>query len=66
MVDQLYLILAIILLRVTQDPVTQAADVPEGGMTLVSQLLQPQHGPIPAVCEGCLQQLEDLQAGRRL
>ncbi|TNN81358.1 hypothetical protein EYF80_008414 [Liparis tanakae] len=43
-----------------QNPVTQAADVPEGGVALVSQLLQSQHGPVPTVCEGSLQQLEDL------
>lgn len=29
-------------------------------MALVSELLQPQHGPVPAVCEGSLEQLEDL------
>lgn len=59
----MYLVLAIVLLRVTQNPVAEATDVSEGGMTLVSQLLQPQHGPIPTVCEWSLQQLEDLHTG---
>ncbi len=58
----MYLVLAVVLLRVTQNPVTQAADVSEGGMTLVSQLLQTQHGPVPTVCERSLQQLKDLRA----
>lgn len=54
MIKNFYLIFAVILLRVTQDPVTQAADVSEGGMTLVCQLVQTQHWPIPAVCERSL------------
>ena len=57
---KLNLVLAVVLLRVTQNPVTQAADVSEGGMSLVGQLLQSQHGPVPTVCERSLQQLEDL------
>lgn len=60
MADKEHLVLAVVLLGVTQDTVTQAADVPEGGMALVSQFLQSQHGTVPAVCEGSLQQLEDL------
>lgn len=44
----------------TQNPITQAADVSEGGMTLVGKLLQSQHGSVPTVCERSLQQLEDL------
>lgn len=64
--DKLYLVLAVVLLRVTQNPVTQAADVSEGGMTLVGQFLQSQHGPVPTVCEWSLQQLEDLNTGMRL
>lgn len=35
-------------------------------MTLVGQLLQPQHGSISTVCERSLQQLEDLYTGEKL
>lgn len=35
-------------------------------MTLVGQLLQPQHGSISTVCERSLQQLEDLYAREKL
>lgn len=59
-----HLVLPVILLRVPQDAVAQAADVPEGCVPLVPQLLQTQHGAVAAVGEGCLQQLEDLGAQR--
>ena len=54
------LVLAVVLLGVAQHAVAEAADVAEGGVALVSQLLQPQHGPVAAVRERGLQQLEDL------
>lgn len=44
-----------------QHPVAEPADVSEGSMTLVSQLLQAQHGAIAAVSERRLQQLENLR-----
>lgn len=34
--ENMYLVLAVILLRVTQNPITQATDVSEGGVALVS------------------------------
>lgn len=61
-----HLVLPVVLLRVPQHPVAQPADVPEGGVPLVPELLQPQHRAIATVREGRLQQLEDLLAeGRR-
>lgn len=54
------LILPVVLLGVPEHPVAEPADVPEGRVALVPQLLQPQHGAVPAVREGCLQQLENL------
>lgn len=62
---EVYLVFAVVLLRVTQNPVTQSANVPEGGVALVGQLLQSQHGSVAAVCERGLQELEDLNTGRR-
>lgn len=64
--DKPYLVFAVVLLRVTQNAVAQSADVSEGGMTLVSQLLQTQHGSVSTVCEWRLQQLEDLNTGIKL
>lgn len=64
--DTLHLVLAIVLLRMTQNSITQAADVSEGSVALVRQLLQAQHGPVSTVCEWSLQQLEDLNTGIRL
>lgn len=64
--DKPYLVLAVVLLRVTQNAVTKAADVSEGGVPLVGQLLQLQHGPVATVCEWSLQQLEDLCTRRTL
>ena len=46
-----HLVLPVVLLGVSQDPVAEAADVSEGCMPLVSQLLQTQHGAITTVCE---------------
>lgn len=54
------LILPVVLLGVPEHPVAEPADVPEGRVALVPQLLQPQHWPVPAVRERGLQQLEDL------
>ena len=56
-----HLVLPVVLLGVAQDPVAEAADVAEGGVALVAQLLQTEHGAVATVSEGCLQQLEDLQ-----
>lgn len=60
-----YLVLPVVLLRVSQDPVAEPANVSERSVALVPQLLQPQHRAIPAVCEGGLQQLEDLFVKRK-
>lgn len=49
------LILPVVLLGVPEHPVAEPADVPEGCVALVPQLLQPQHRPIPAVRERRLQ-----------
>ena len=56
-----HLVLAVVLLGVAQHAVAEPADVPEGGVSLVPQLLQPQHGPVPAVRERGLKELEDLR-----
>lgn len=58
------LVLPVVLLRVPQDAVAEAADVSEGRVPLVPELLQPQHRAVPAVRERGLQQLEDLRAER--
>lgn len=50
----------------SQHTVAQSADVPEGCMSLVTQLLQTQHGTITTVCEWGLKQLKDLFDGGRM
>lgn len=45
------LVLPVVLLGVSEDPVAEAADVSEGRVPLVPQLLQAQHRAIPTVCE---------------
>lgn len=59
------LVLPVVLLRVSEDPVAEPADVSEGSMPLVPKLLQPQHRAIATVCEWGLQQLEDLLPERK-
>lgn len=46
-----HLVLPVVLLGVSQDPVAKAADVSEGRVPLVSQLLQTQHWAVATVCE---------------
>lgn len=60
-----HLVFPVVLLGVPEHPVAEPADVPEGCVALVPQLLQPQHRPVPAVCERGLQQLENLQVQRK-
>lgn len=43
-----------------EDSVAEAADMAEGGVALVCQLLQTQHGTVTTVSERSLQELEDL------
>lgn len=60
-----HLVLPVVLLGVSQDPVAESANVSERSMALVPQLLQPKHWAIPTVREGGLQKLEDLFVKRK-
>lgn len=55
------LVLAIVLLRVAQDPVAESQHVLEVSIALVSQILQPQYWTITLICERSLQNTKDLQ-----
>lgn len=55
------LVLPVILLGMSQHSVAEPADVSEGSVALVPQLLQPQHGTVPAVRERSLEKFENLE-----
>lgn len=55
------LVLAIVLLRVAQDPVAESQHVLEVCIALVSQILQPQYRTIALIVERSLEDTEDLE-----
>lgn len=55
------LVLAVVLLGVAQDPVTEPQHVFEVSISLVSQILQPQYWTIALIREGSLQNPKDLE-----
>lgn len=61
MTTTVHLVLPVVLLGMAQHSVTKPADVSEGGVALVTQLLQPQHGAVTTVCEWGLEKFEYLK-----
>lgn len=55
------LVLAIVLLGVTQDPVAESQHVLEVSIALVSQILQPQYWTITLICERSFENTKDLE-----
>lgn len=56
-----YLVLAVVLLGVAQDPVAESQHVLEVSIALVSQILQPQYWTITLICERSLENTKDLE-----
>lgn len=54
------LVLAVVLLGVTQDPVAESQHVLEVRIALVSQILQPQDWTVTLICERSLENTKDL------
>lgn len=55
------LVLAVVLLRVAQDPVAETQHVLEVSIALVSQILQPQYWTVTLICERSLENTKDLE-----
>lgn len=57
----MHLVLPVVLLGMAQHSVAKPADVSEGSVALVPELLQPQHGAVATVCERGLEKFEYLK-----